>query len=219
VILFIVALLLLLWGVLRFVTFPVKVGSVSMQQDLAPGNLVFVTPLIAARPLPFAFSQVARGDIVLISSRGTKIHKPFLDRVEAVVAFFTFQHYSPTNPQGLSSLSPSISRIVALPGDSIYMRNNIIYVRPAGEENFVTEFELSSRRYNTTTTPFPSPWHSDIGVPGDFTTITLGSDEFFLLADDRSSFLDSRIWGAVNAQDIIGKVWLRYFPLNRLALL
>jgi signal peptidase I len=189
-----------------------------MQQDLAPGNMVFVTPLIAPRPLPYAFAPVARGDIVLISPRGTKVHNELLDRFEAIIAFFTFHHYSPTNPRGLSSLSPTISRIVALPGDSIYMKNNILYVRTGNEQDFVTEFELSSSHYNITTTPFPSQWNSDIGIPGDFPALTLGSDEFFLLADDRSSFFDSRSWGPVNAQDIIGKVWLRYFPLNRLAL-
>jgi signal peptidase I len=218
-ILFLLGLLLFLFVVLRFVTFPVKVGSDSMQQDLAPGNLVFVTPLIAARPLPIAFSKVDRGDIVLISPRGTKVYKAFMDRIEAIIAFFTFRRYSLTNPLGLSSLSPSLSRIAALPGDTLYMKDNILYVRPAGEENFRTEFDLAEpRRYNTTTTPFPSLWHSDIGVPGDFPAFTLGSDEFFLLADDRSSYLDSRIWGPVNARDIVGKVWLRYFPLNRLAL-
>jgi signal peptidase I len=141
-----------------------------------------------------------------------------MDRIEAVASFFTFRRYSLTNPKGLSSLSPSLSRIVALPGDIIYMKDNILYVRTAESENFVTEFELSPRRYTTITTPFPSPWHRDIGVPGDFPALTLGVDEFFLLADDRSSFLDSRIWGPVNARDIVGKVWLRYFPLNRLAL-
>jgi signal peptidase I len=179
---------------------------------------VFGTPLTAARRLPLAVAAAERGDVVLIKAKGGSRDSPFFDRLDAVVSFFTLGHYSAANPAGLTSHSPTLSRIAALPGDRIYLRNSILYVRPPDSPSYLTEFELSTHHYNITTKPFPSGWQGDIGIPGDFPEVTLGPDEFYLLSDDRSSSFDSRLWGPIPGSDIIGKVWLRYFPLRRFAL-
>lgn len=53
----------------------------------------------------------------------------------------------------------------------------------------------------------------------DFTagtlTVTLKADEYFLMGDNRSSSLDSRIFGPVKQEAIVGRVWLRGYPLDR----
>ena len=36
------------------------------------------------------------------------------------------------------------------------------------------------------------------------------------MCDNRSSSIDSRLWGKVNASEIKGKVLCRYFPLNKI---
>jgi len=46
----------------------------------------------------------------------------------------------------------------------------------------------------------------------------LGSDEYFLLGDNRSQSLDSRSFGPVKRQYIIGKTWLRGWPFNRVTI-
>ncbi len=48
--------------------------------------------------------------------------------------------------------------------------------------------------------------------------VTLGSDEFFVLGDNRLASSDSRVWGILPREDIVGTAWLRVFPLNTFGL-
>lgn len=46
--------------------------------------------------------------------------------------------------------------------------------------------------------------------------ITLGSDEFFVLGDNRPNSHDSRRFGPVDRSLIVGRAWFRGWPLNRM---
>lgn len=46
--------------------------------------------------------------------------------------------------------------------------------------------------------------------------VTLGPDEYYLLGDNREQSLDSRIFGPVKRSAIVGRVWLRGWPLDKL---
>jgi signal peptidase I len=45
--------------------------------------------------------------------------------------------------------------------------------------------------------------------------VELGSDEYFLLGDNRNESLDSRIFGPVKRDLIVGRTWIRGWPFNR----
>lgn len=53
----------------------------------------------------------------------------------------------------------------------------------------------------------------------DFTaasqTVTLKQDEYFVLGDNRSSSLDSRFFGPVKSTFVVGRVWVRGYPIDR----
>ena len=51
--------------------------------------------------------------------------------------------------------------------------------------------------------------------------ITLGEDEYFVLGDNRNDSSDSRdpAVGNVTRSQIIGKAWLRIWPLNKIGLI
>lgn len=51
---------------------------------------------------------------------------------------------------------------------------------------------------------------------GMFCNITLGEDEFFVMGDNRGNSYDSRFWGPVKKDRIIGINKIRFWPLNRL---
>ena len=44
--------------------------------------------------------------------------------------------------------------------------------------------------------------------------IVLGENEYFVLADNRVSSVDSRIYGTVDVSELKGKAVLRFFPFN-----
>ncbi|MDR3311712.1 MAG: signal peptidase I [Spirochaetaceae bacterium] len=202
--------------ILRFVIFPVRIQSFSMEPNISPNSLVFVTPLVGTRDELPVIKAVERGDVVLVYPSARSSSSFLMDVLDTTISFLTFRQVSLVNPRHLSSLSPAIVRIAGMPGDRVFMKNHILYVKPAGESRAATEFELSEKKYNTIVQPFPTDWDSALGVAGDFSEITLGGNQFFLLCDNRSTSMDSRIWGPVPADAILGKVWLRYFPLNRL---
>ncbi|PZC46886.1 MAG: signal peptidase I [Chloroflexi bacterium] len=65
-----------------------------------------------------------------------------------------------------------------------------------------------------------------VGVPGDTVNlagcnmcpVTLGPGQFFVAGDNRPNSLDSRVFGAVPEENIIGKIQLRYWPFDSVAL-
>ncbi len=96
-----------------------------------------------------------------------------------------------------------IKRIIAIPGDTIMVGNNSVYVNgTALIENYL-----------------PS---GTITHPGAFLTegitITAGANQYFVMGDNRAHSSDSREWGPLTKEEIIGKTFFRYFPLNRFGL-
>lgn len=96
-----------------------------------------------------------------------------------------------------------IKRIIGLPGESVRIDNNgVIYVN--GEimnENYGREVIL------------------DPGVAKN--EITLGEDEYFVIGDNRNNSTDSRdpMVGNIHRDDILGRAWLRIWPLSKFELL
>ena len=93
-----------------------------------------------------------------------------------------------------------IKRIIGLPGEKIRFSQGhvIIYNQqyPGGE--VLVEPYLPSQ---TETIGRPDP-------------VTLGSGEYYVLGDNRTASSDSRVWGILPADDIVGKVWLRVLPVG-----
>jgi signal peptidase I len=84
-----------------------------------------------------------------------------------------------------------VHRVVAVPGERVVIKNNTVLVFNTEHPNGFT----------------PNFDNIDSRTPGTI-DIILGSDEFFVLGDNRSNSYDSRVRGPVKASDIIGKVTL-----------
>jgi len=90
-----------------------------------------------------------------------------------------------------------IKRIIAVPGDSIRIENNSVFVNGG----------LISEPYLPAGTPTN---------PGSFLaekqTIKAGPNQYFVFGDNRGHSSDSRDWGPITKEEIIGKAFFRYWP-------
>ncbi len=190
---------------ITYFVYPVKQVSQSMIPDIPEKAVVIVSP--------FA-DNYTRGNVVLLNARYSKKIGFFKKHADRFIRFFTGQQFSIIEDSDFPSSKPHLRRIVGLPGDTIYMRDYVLYVKPAGERHFLTEFEIVTEPYNVTFYVPPAEWDTEIGVKGAFDEIILGPNEYFVLADNRKSSDDSRLWGTISKENISAKVLLCYFPFK-----
>src|SRR3989344_2896960 len=88
-----------------------------------------------------------------------------------------------------------IKRVVGLPGESIKIIDGVVYVNgTALDEDYLADVYLSDDSKEE---------------------MTLGPDEYFVMGDNRANSLDSRVFGPVQSPYLIGRVWLRGWPVSR----
>lgn len=95
-----------------------------------------------------------------------------------------------------------IKRVVGLPNERVSLENGAIVIyngkHPDGftlDDSFITH---QSR---------------------ETLMVDLASDEYFVVGDNRTSSSDSRLWGALEEKYIVGRAFLRLFPLQNLGYL
>ncbi|HET7839600.1 MAG TPA: signal peptidase I [Rectinemataceae bacterium] len=195
-------------------------GSTGMSPTVLPSDHLLATPLAFGPRTPFGklpgFAKPERGDLVLVQPPYAEAPGFFVDLANSFVRFVTFQRFSPfAGGASRPMAGPIIARVVGLPGDSISMEDFVFKAKAAGEEHFLTEFELSSHRYDISKSALPELWQDGFPASGTMAARSLGPDEYFLAGDARSGTSDSRLWGPVHADRFLAKVLLRYWPPSR----
>jgi signal peptidase I len=120
--------------------------------------------------------------------------KPFKDIERQKVVVFRY----PLDPSKFF-----IKRVIGLPGEKVEIREGKILIY--NQEN-PDGFALDERQYLQAT----------LRTNGNM-SIALKSDEYFVMGDNRMFSSDSRSWGPVPEKDIVGKVLLRAWPLDKIS--
>ncbi len=89
-----------------------------------------------------------------------------------------------------------IKRIIGLPGETVEVKDNKVFI---GNE------VLDESSYLSTDTPTPG-----------LVKFVLGDKEYFVLGDNRLASSDSRRWGTLPRENIVGRVYLRTWPFATL---
>lgn len=104
-----------------------------------------------------------------------------------------------------SSEEQLIKRVIGVPGDTVVIENGIVTVY--NEEN-PDGFQPD------TTMPYGEG--IDLTVNENETVnMTIQEGEIYVMGDNRDNSRDSRMFGAVSADDIVGKLVLRIFPIDQ----
>ncbi len=92
-----------------------------------------------------------------------------------------------------------IKRIIGLPGETVQVKNGEVYI----------DGEILGEDYGAEAM-------EDAGIASD--PIELGTDEYFVLGDNRNHSSDSRdpSVGVLRREDLIGRAWIRIYPFDEM---
>jgi signal peptidase I len=176
-----------------FVVKPYRIPSGSMEPTLAIGERVIVNRI------DMHFSAPSIGDIVVfhpphgadVNECGNRRQGPFYDGPGG--------HVPCARPTSTRSKQNFIKRVVGLPGDRIAVKDGYVvrngvqqreaYIRPCGG-----------------------------GPECNLHEITVPKDHYFMMGDNRGASDDSRFWGPVPRDWIIGSAFASYWPPRHIGL-
>lgn len=179
-------LALLIFVAVRSVVLNFRVDGLSMQPSLASGQMLLVN-----RQVYFHFDLNRVLNIVpFVDQDGQRIIYPFHppQRGDIVVL------HPPVN-QG----KPYIKRVIALPGETIAIRDGGVYINGAR----ISEPYLDG---------IATSWGGSIGHD----EVTIPDGHVFVMGDNRNNSTDSRSFGTIEIDEIIGKAWISYWPRERI---
>ena len=139
--------------------------------------------------------------------KGASMEPNFYDKEYLIIDELTFRMREPERGEIVVFRYPRepseyfIKRLVGMPGETIEITGGAVVVynddHPNGQildERFYLGSELSQGKKK----------------------VTLGTDEYFVMGDNRDESLDSRSFGPISRSSIIGRVWVRGLPLSRI---
>lgn len=95
-----------------------------------------------------------------------------------------------------------IKRIIGLPGETVEMKDGKIVIKNKENPN---GFELDQSFLKF--------------VSRESFAVTVGEKEYFVLGDNRPQSSDSRYWGTLPEKNIVGRAYLRLYPLTKIDML
>ena len=118
-----------------------------------------------------------------------------------------------TQPTGEQSDQNFIKRLIGLPGDEVLIYRNSCAI--------VNGEALASVNEDSTADRACAEWEA--GIPSNVRKrlpdpITIPADHYFMMGDNRGASDDSRIWGPVPREWVIGKAFATYWPPDRIGI-
>jgi len=186
--------------VLTFVFQNFVIPSSSMASTLLVGDHVMVereTLAPAAKWVPFVhYREVHRGDIIVF--------------------------YKPREqPNGEHIFL--VKRVIGIPGDRIHLRNGIVYLNGVAQDE-PQAAKPTSANYDAYVNDFPSIDPStEPGVTAEWSVLlptyihdgdlVIPPGNYFAMGDNRTNSMDSRYWGFVPRENIVGRPLFVYWSI------
>ena len=209
---------------MTFILQAVTVPTGSMQNTILIGDYLLVNKFIFApggKPVPFLPQrEIQQGDIIVFKFPGypVSLRKSKIEIEQAGVPYQT----------------NFVKRVIGLPGDRIEIRSNQVFINDqllpehrvigdSGDDDSALEaVEFEQRQPDQKYDVFYSEQYinskySDrdypFGAPGK--PFTVPENSYFVMGDSRNRSLDSRYWGVVSRDLIIGRAMFVYWSCDR----
>jgi len=221
---FVVTLVMAIFG-MTFILQAVTVPTGSMQNTILIGDYLLVNKFIFApggKPVPFLPQrEIERGDIIVFKYPGNKVD-PSEDAELGVKAYR--ENY--------------VKRVIGLPGETIEFRNNQVYINGellpehrniTSDERTQSEMPLNdsaprqpdekySVYYSERSTEAAEKGRGatggfNFGVKGK--PMQIPADMYFAMGDNRDNSGDSRVWGFVHRDLVVGRAMFVYWSCDR----
>ena len=203
----IVVAVVLAWFLVSFIIINATVPSGSMENTIMPGNRLFGLRLI------YTFGEPKRGDIAVFKYPVNDALVDELGKDKDGKAFLKQNKIKRVN---------YIKRVIGLPGETVEIRDAKIYIN--GSEEPLDESYLKEE------------WL----VKNDGITFHVPEGHYLMLGDNRNNSSDARYWKEISGRyfaaagvtktdeelealcyvpkkDMLGKAYLRYWPLNKIS--
>ncbi|HKP48006.1 MAG TPA: signal peptidase I [Pyrinomonadaceae bacterium] len=215
----VVTVIMALFG-MTFIVQAVKVPTGSMQNTITIGDHLLVNKFIFApgKSLPFLPQrEIRRGDIIVFKYPGNRYDPRRDDR-----------------PDNKPITTNYVKRVIGLPGDRIRMegRNLIINGKllpehqiEAVDNNDKAPLNLKSTTPRKPGEPYDVFYNPDFveedypifRLEGDGHEIVIPADHYFVMGDNRNNSEDSRYWGFVPRELVIGRAMFVYWSYDESA--
>lgn len=226
---FSVTLIMAIFG-MTFILQAVTVPTGSMQNTILVGDYLLVNKFIfspGGGSLPFLPQRdIQRGDIIVFKYPGNKVH-PEMD--------------ASRNPPIKPYQWNYVKRVIGLPGEKVEFRNNQVFIndQPLPEHRVIGDAdddqsalqlrEFEDRKPGETYDVYYSEDSMEIvrsgrnlprrnyefAVPGK--EMIVPENHFFVMGDSRDNSEDSRYWGFVPRELVIGRAMFVYWSCDRAA--
>jgi len=143
--------------------------------------------------------------------QGSSMKPNFFDREYLIIDEISYRFEKPVRGEVIVFRYPRdpkkffIKRVIGLPGEQVEINNSEITIfnsqNPDG-------FKLDESGYLA----------QDVKTSGNL-RVSLDDNEYYVMGDNRSSSLDSRGFGPIQSPAIVGRVWLRGWPVDRAAVI
>lgn len=223
---FVTTLIMAIFG-MTFILQAVTVPTGSMQNTILIGDYLLVNKFIFApggKPIPFLPQrEIQRGDIIVFKYPGNKVH-PQNDKSRNIIPYQV--NY--------------VKRVIGMPGDKIEFRNNQVFIndqllpehRVAGDapsegaalktkeveprqsdQKYDVYYKERNLKVSQDDQSLGENYGYEFGVKGK--PMKVPDDSYFVMGDSRDNSEDSRYWGFVHRDLIIGRAMFVYWSCDR----
>lgn len=218
----VVTVIMALFG-MTFIVQAVKVPTGSMQNTITIGDHLLVNKFIFAPgpPLPFLPQrEIHRGDIIVFKYPGNS-NQRLSEQI--------------SDPENIPFKTNYVKRVIGLPGDRIEIRDDHVYINDKllpehritaidHDDNPMTTLQAENNApleiKDNPPRAADEPYSVYYSVNRSFDSdkkFVVPADSYFVMGDNRNNSSDSRVWGYVKREYVVGRAMFVYWSYDESA--